>query len=144
MNKINFKIETYEKSNALEIGGIFFDSSILIKLIVDGEDVIQSKMDGDALLNFDAFFNSTKKDGRYLLFTSLTGIADDGGWDYIEVKHQYQEVLINFTYSNYKFDFKFSKKQYLEEVEKTKLNIELIKRDKKHLTLEPRFIVYPE
>jgi hypothetical protein len=101
-------------------------------------------MDGDALLNFDAFFNSTKKDGRYLLFTSLTGIADDGGWDYIEVKHQYQEVLINFTYSNYKFDFKFSKKQYLEEVEKTKLNIELIKRDKKHLTLEPRFIVYPE
>lgn len=129
------------KDENLNIDGINFSNSVFVNIEIEGLSLFKSDRLEGSLLVFEELEKSMKGSGEFLIFTSVSGIADSGGWQYIEVKHNNSSVLWNFQRDNENFIFTFDKTLYIQEISKIKM--ELSKLDKT-ITLEPSYVIFPE
>lgn len=141
MDILKFKII---RNDRLLIDGIDFSGSLFIKPIVNGEDVISEKFDNDALMVLSEWEKCAKMSGRYLLFTSLIGIADDGGWELCDASHDFESVFIKIPYDDKIIKYNFDKVMFLNSIESLAINISSILTQNPHFHLEPKNIIFPE
>lgn len=110
-----------------------------LNLKIDGEEFLKRI---DSNLNaaiFEELENSLIGDNNYLIFTCSCGVADCGGWNKINVKHENQKIIWKFDYNDQKYFFEFNTLFYKDEIERMRFEI-----NKNKLTLQPEFIMDPE
>ena len=98
-----------------------------LNLKIDGEEFLK-RIDND--LNaavFEELENSLKGDEDYLIFTCSCGIADCGGWEKVNVKHQDGKTIWFFEYKNVKYSFEFDTQFYQGEITRMKFEMNLSK-----------------
>ena len=139
MNSLTLYLEEHKNDSELLKHGIHFKNSIFIKMLIDGEDI--EELDGfeDALVVFEELRKSTESSGKYLIFTCACGVAEDGGWEGVDVSIDGDNVKWEFEVGDKFYRYIFDKNEYLAEVQSIITPIE-----KTDLQIEPRSVIYPE
>lgn len=136
MNTINFELTYATRKFPVVIDGFEFTNSTIIDAFIDGISIRKIEGLKDSLIVLSELKRSLTDSGKHLIFTSVIGIADDGGWDGVEIAHKDKTVLWSFEteyhYINWTFDFE----RYYLEIQKI--------IDINPLNLEPSQVVFPE
>ena len=141
MDTLRFKII---KNDYLIIDGINFSNSIFIKPIINDEDIIEKSFFGESLAPLSEWEKSSENSGHYLLFTSLIGVADDGGWELCKVSHEGRRLSVEIKFDDFVFHYEFDKAEFYKIIEQTKIEVKSFLNDNKSFHLEPSNIVFPE
>lgn len=139
MNNIFFYIEEFKDGVELLLHGIRFHDCVIVRALIDGELINEKNGFEDSLIYIDELARSAERSGRYLIFTCACGIAEDGGWEGVEVNHYQNEVTWNFELGDEQYKFIFSKRDYLSEVDSV---VGAVKRST--LSVEPSHVIFPE
>jgi len=133
------------KNETLFIDGIDFCDTLFIRPKINGMDIIADFYNNDCLAVADEWVNSSVRSGDYLLFTSLIGVADDGGWSLQPVVHGDGIITVSIPDANEKIiKFNFSAEKYKTAIGKMKKDVaSIISLDSKK-KLEPIHFSYPE
>ena len=137
--ELDFKLHIIDRELKLE--GIIFSNFAYISPIIDGVDILKEPFFEGSFLVIKELQNSITESGNYLLFTSVSGIADDAGWDYIKVIHKKDSIKWDIERDDNHFSYIFDKEQYLREVLKL---VTEIKNLDDNFKLEPSHVIYPE
>ncbi|AXY58810.1 hypothetical protein [Acinetobacter sp. WCHAc010052] len=140
MNNFRLELEFIPDHVAIEIEGITFTNCAFLKLLIDNQDLCSSQNFEAGLVVWDELKRSLKKSGRYLIFTCACGIADDGGWEGINIVHEKDRILWVFEHADKRYSFQFKYLEYLNEINK----IELKLKEHSNVILEPRSVIFPE
>lgn len=141
MNEIKLSLYVMNNGETLIVDGIDFKSAAFIKIdFKPTQKNIKDDLD-DSLLVFSELLKSLDKDGSYLIFTSASGIADDGGWSGVRVEHKNDSILWEFFAGENFYKIELEKKTYIEQINRINREIALLP---KNILLEPSQVFYPE
>jgi hypothetical protein len=138
---LDLRLRLVKGGDRFTIEGIEFENAALIE---PGETSGLNSVPelSNALICWTEIIRSTKvPTGRFLIFTSPTGIADDGGWTGVKVTHANEVVIWDFFAGDVAYCLKFDKFEYLSTLSRI---AEQIKDLDKTIVLEPVQIFYPE
>jgi hypothetical protein len=138
MNTLILFIDEYMGSNELVKHGIQFRDSLIVKMLIDGDDVFECPGFEDAMVFYPELLASIEGSGKYLIFTCSCGIAEDGGWEGVVVRHVGQIVSWSFDVGGRRVDYSFDAENYRNEIFSIQLPI-----SRTHLTLEPSRVIFP-
>ena len=138
-----FELNTLELlgKDSLTIDGITFTNAVLVKLLIDSVPIEKFKFLDVALLVFSELVKSLSGNGLYLLFTSASGVADDGGWEGVTVTFDNRIVYWDFEVEDENYHFEFECSQYENTIRKLEKNILLASNE---LEIEPSDLFFPE
>ena len=139
VNTIKINVLTLDNGDPIVLDGIRFSACSYIDILIDGINPRSFEDFEDMLIVFPELERSAVKEGKYLIFTCACGVADDGGWDYVNVK-RYDDCIEWALTRNKEYRYKFDRIQYLSEVEKA--NREILKLADS--TLIPENFINPE
>jgi len=140
--KLTFSIT---ENHQLFIDGIDFCNTIFVRPKINGIDIIENYYKNDCLAVASEWIDSYKKTGNYLLFTSLIGIADDGGWELLPVLHRGGIITVSIIDAGEnKINFCFSEKEYISAIKKMEKELAIIIARDNNKKLEPVHFSYPE
>ena len=140
-NNLKFDLKKIFPNEVIEIDGISFSNITYILAFIDEINLFDLDFFKESFLVFKELERSTLKSGKYLLFTGISGVADDAGWEYIEVLHEKDIVSWNIQRDDNKLFYVFDKIAYLKEVFQLGKEIERLSNEMK---LEPLYVIYPE
>jgi hypothetical protein len=138
MNVFNCYVKEYRESNVFEKNGLVFKNVAIVQVEIDGKNLYDISGFDNAIVVADELLRSFCVSGKYLIFTSLNGFADEGGWDGVDVKYNEETVEWVFEISNIKYFFIFDVLTYRSvfiELEKTIKNLDL--------KIEPSSVIFP-
>ncbi|SCC90888.1 hypothetical protein SCG7109_BN_00040 [Chlamydiales bacterium SCGC AG-110-M15] len=141
MNKINLSLKILTPQEVKQVDGIEFSNSALVELFIDDKFIGHFKYLDIALIVFSELRRSLSGNGHYLIFTSASGIADDGGWDGVNVLYKDDSVSWSFRVDSTSYKFEFNESQYRNEI--IKLEREVVNLSPA-IELEPSAIFFPE
>ena len=107
-----------------EIHGIRFHNETLINLIINGTAIDQFKFFGDGTVYWPELKASAQEAGSYLIFTCHCGIADDAGWEKINVTHTDGKIIWSFN-RNGKQTFGFNANAYKDAIRECESRLDL-------------------
>lgn len=141
MHKFKLHLEHILKEEMLSIDGLDFSNALLVRVLIDNTPISKFKFLKDALVVFPELLKSLSESGLYLIFTSASGIADDGGWEGVAVSHQNNIIKWDFEVENENYHFEFDKNQYEKAIKEMEIEITNSSSD---LELEPMGVFFPE
>lgn len=141
MNRLSLNTKIITADERLVIDGIEFNNAVLIKLSID--DVSSEKLGNldSALVVFSELQKSLSGSGCYLIFTSASGIADDGGWEGVDVNFSSDKVNWDFIVEDSSYHYEFDFQEYEREI--LSLSKELSRLRTKY-EVEPTEVFFPE
>jgi hypothetical protein len=134
------QLEILEPNATHTIDGITFRQAAFVVASEDSEIAHLLRVN-ESVIVLSELVRSMFSSGRYLIFTSASGIADDGGWEGIYVTHICDEVIWTFEYDEVKYDWHFQISSYMATIENIKSQL---KHLPKNFLLEPSQVVFPE
>ncbi|MHA7632472.1 hypothetical protein [Corallococcus sp. M7] len=139
MDVLTLSLEHVTDGRSVLLDGIRFSDVAFVGICIDGEELRARPQLSDAVVVFDELERSATGSGRYLIFTCACGVAEDGGWEGVDVEHGESSVCWTFEVASESFRFVFDRAHYVEEIAalRTKLAQEV-------LPLDPRGAVFPE
>jgi hypothetical protein len=117
-NVLELTLEVLQGARSMTLDGIVFKDTALITATIDNMSIGEFGDFGDSLVVLDELVKSCAGTGKYLIFTCACGIADDAGWELIEVVHRASEIDWIMQTDQKPVIFSFSKKEYVSEVER--------------------------
>jgi hypothetical protein len=138
-NSLKLDLNIINENEVFE--GIMFSNIAYIIVSIDNENLLKNELFEGSFVYFDELKKSANNGGNFLIFTSISGIADDAGWNFINVLHEDNSIKWVFKRDDFKFSYLFDKNDYVQEVNYLANKIASLD---KYLTLEPSHIVYPE
>lgn len=141
MNDIALETCIVTENNLLKFDGITFSNFAYLKLYIDNVDIFSTKGFEDTFIVLSELKKSTFNSGSFLIFTSVSGIADDAGWDLVKVMHLKETIRWFFERENEEYQFTFSKKEYLKKIDEIDVFIKKFNFDE---ILEPGHIIFPD
>lgn len=141
MSQLSLNLRTIKSGEQLIIDGIEFTNAVLVTLIIDSLPIDKMKYLDVALVVFSELIRSLSGSGCYMIFTSASGIADDGGWEGVEVNYEGNRVTWDFEVEDEVYHFEFDSQQYEKEIRA--LEVELAALTEK-FELEPAEVYFPE
>jgi hypothetical protein len=103
--------------------GIKFSCCTFIDIYIDDEPLnMNSSFEG--VVYWPELRKSAEGSGAFLLFTCYCGIAEDGGWEPVEVKHDATSVSWLFE-RNGSREYRFSRSDYLFAVTRCETDLDL-------------------
>ena len=96
--------------------GINFPSNTFIEFIIDGEPFHELEAFEDGTVYWPELLASAKREGDFLLFTCVCGVAQDAGWELIKVSHTSSEIIWEFVRNGDQY-FVFEKQSYIKQIE---------------------------
>lgn len=139
MNELGLSIKIVQGEASIELSSIPFENSAFI-WPTDKSDLKLFFDQGGLLVPFE-LEKSIYSSGDYLIFTDVSGIADDGGWDYVNVTHEknlvYWKVWFNNDWVELVFDLTMYQKEIIEIMNQLKVLPPSI-------IVQPSQIVFPE
>jgi hypothetical protein len=94
-----------------------------------------------SLVVFPELMRSLSGSGKYLIFTSASGIADEGGWEGVDVKFERNIVTWSFEVEDMQYGFNFDGIEYEMEIRKMEQELKILT---KTFELEPSAVFLPE
>lgn len=141
MNQLSLNANIIRKNEQLIIDGIEFSRAILIELIIDSLPSGKMKYLDIALVCLSELVRSLSGTGCYLIFTSASGIADEGGWEGVQVKFDGDRVVWNFEVEDETYHFEFDAKEYEREIRSMENKLVALTKE---FELEPAEVFFPE
>lgn len=141
-NRLNLSVEICSKSNPRTIDGISMDDCAFIGIQIDGVNLLEESFYEGGLPVFEELANTLNGDGNYLIFTCACGVADDGGWNTVEVSHQGGLVGWVIRRGDCILEYHFDGTQYSDTIHK--LTFEVHRLQKEGVRFEPENPVFPE
>jgi len=141
MNRLFLKTIVVPAGKQLIIDGIEFTNSILLELNINDFSCRKVEHLDSALVVFPELMRSLSGSGRYLIFTSASGIADEGGWEGVDVKFERNIVTWNFEIEDIHYGFSFDEIEYEMEIRKIEQELKILT---KTFELEPSAVFFPE
>lgn len=141
MNQLTLKARTISDGDKLVIDGIEFNNAILIRLMIDGLPSEKLKYLELAVVVFSELVRSLTGSGRYLIFTSASGIADEGGWEGVDVKFEGDRVVWDFEVEDMTYHFEFHSQEYEREIRWLEDELAGLTEE---FELEPSELFFPE
>jgi hypothetical protein len=138
MNQLELKMSLTPENEKVYLDGLEFFNVCFIKLYIDGVELI---FPDDTLVVFSELEFSKERDGDYLIFTSLSGIADEMGWERIHIKYIDENVRWNFEFDGKEYSYTFEKQQYIDTIGKMSRALDLLPNS---IELEPTSVVFPQ
>lgn len=138
---IRFDLNIVNQNERIEIDGIRFSGIAFIIIFIDEQNLMNENVFNESFIFFDELKKSTQKSGKYLLFTSVSGIADDAGWQKVSVLHLDDLVIWEIELDNESLIFHFDKNEYIIEIQKLNEKIDSLDIN---LSLEPLYVLFPE
>ena len=139
MDTICLELRRIEGSEKLKLDGIAFSRCVFVRVLVNGcFDSLNAFP--DSLAVFSELERSSTGSGRYLIFTCACGVADDGGWEYVNVVHHESTITWRFSRGQ-EYSFMFQKSLYRETIAMCAHRIDSLDSG---TPLEPTSFVYPE
>lgn len=120
------------------IDGTTFRDVALVTLVINGTDTRNMAVFADGLIVPEELERSAYKSGRYLIFTSVNGVADDGGWNPVDVRVSEDSVGWRFVRDSIPHMWCFARFEYSEQTSELH---ELLAKTK--LPIEPRYVIQP-
>ncbi len=109
-------ISIYPKEiDSLEKDGLEFYNNTFIEVIIDGYPLKDTEAFEDGEVFWPELKRSIEGSGKYLIFTCICGVAEDAGWEEINVIHKENMIIWEFD-RNSSFQFRFNKEDYIKEV----------------------------
>lgn len=124
----------------MEYENIIYSNCAFIRLVVDGVNLITKTEDRKGVIVWDEIKKTVNDSGQYLILTCVCGIADDAGFDLVDVERKEDSVLWKFNDES-NWNWKFPKDEYDAEIKR--LEKQINKMDI-NLPLEPENVVFPE
>ena len=140
-NSFGLDVNIIDAECPLNIDGVPFSNVAMITLRIDGTQVLRAPDFSSALIHFPELMASCHSSGTYLIFTCACGIADDGGWEGVQVVHDEECIRWSFSVNATPYAYVFDARQYREAVEQVRIRLETLPA---HVTLEPQHVVFPE
>ena len=128
-----------QDKDLLELSHIAFENSAFI-WPTDKSD-LKLFVDQGALLLPSELEKSIYSSGVYLIFTDVSGIADDGGWDYIRVNHKNNLVYWKVWFNNGWVELVFELTVYQKELIAIMNQLKLLPPN---IIVQPSQIIFPE
>ncbi|WNG39965.1 hypothetical protein F0U61_44505 [Archangium violaceum] len=122
-----------------ERGGSVFKGVSFVKVVIDGQELEEMDAFRDSLVYFDELARSAESSGRYLIFTCTCGIAEDGGWEGVNVDVTESTVSWELEVGAERLRFTFDHREYVSEIESVKAAL-----GSSPLPLEPRAVIFPQ
>jgi hypothetical protein len=141
-NTFSGMLEEIPPTHSHDIEGISFSGVCLVRLIVDGIDLATIPQFTGSLVVYNQLRESSIRAGRYLLFTSASGVADEAGWDKVHVSHLGEYVLWHLTRDDQPMRFCFKRTDYLNVI--AELARRIHDATQRGLKLEPTHVIFPE
>lgn len=141
MNTISLKLRIIPKNEIFSIEGIDFSGVSFIEIFIDGEDILKNDQFFGSFIYWGQLEKTVSNAGKYLIFTSVSGIADDAGWDYVSVQHSAISVVWKFKIDEKDFTYSFDRNNYFDEIKGIEKKIKELGPD---LVLEPVNVLFPE
>jgi hypothetical protein len=140
MNKLRLELDIISGKDTFEYENITFTNCVFLKLKVDGINLITRNKDRKGIIVWDELKKTLTKSGQFLILTCICGVADDAGFDFVDIKRNEHSVSWRFNDES-KLNLEFRKKEYDQEL--LRLKKEINKLDTK-IKLEPINLIYPE
>ncbi|MBA3682066.1 MAG: hypothetical protein H0W73_13040 [Bacteroidetes bacterium] len=140
MNKIQFKLEIVADVPIVR-DAISFSNIAFINPIVDGKSLFESEDFADSFMFYEELIKSSKDSGKYLLFTCACGVADDGGWNGVNVEKNDAGVNWEIDRNTHIIKFTFDGNQFESELKKL---ISEVNNLSQGFSLEPTHVNFPE
>jgi len=106
-----------EEIDYFEAEGIKFCKNTFINILIDGTSINEMKEFEDGTVYWPELKKSTEKNGNYLIFTCVCGIAEDAGWEEINVVHS--EKMVTWIFErNGENRYQFDKDDYLNKIQR--------------------------
>ncbi len=138
---IQFILKVIPHQQTMEIEGISFSGIAYIDPIINGLSMFEQDIYLGTFLVFKELEKSYKNSGKYLLFTSVSGVADDAGWEYVTVSLEEDRIDWRFFRDGKETHYSFEKSRYINGVIKIEKAVMELDRE---ITLEPENVIYPE
>jgi len=141
MDTLFLNLKAYSGDDQIEFERIPFKNFSYINIHINGADVLKDNFLGNGFLIFEELKKSYLNKGKYLIFTSISGIADDSGWNYVNVESTENSIKWFLEREDTQYQYEFEQNKYLEEI--IKIDNLLMNLDKT-ITIEPSLIIFPE
>lgn len=142
MNIIELNLHHVANDDSLMIDGILFRNAAFVRLLIDGNESTTYKYLDVSLIVFSELVRSLTCNGCYLIFTSASGIADDGGWEGVKVNYNNNgTVSWEFIIEDKKYYFEFPECEYRNAIQALEKKINNLPED---IKLEPTEVFFPE
>lgn len=136
--KLNWRVIENE---IVEIEAINFNNFASIDVEIDNVKILETPDLYGSFVVFEELMKSALENGSFLIFTSVSGIADDAGWDFVKVIHNENSISWQLEINGDLITYEFDRCEYVAECQK----IEKAKGEiNKNITIEPKFIIFPE
>ncbi len=138
MNKLKLKLKLID--NLIQIDAIDFSNIAYLECVIDEKNLINEHFP-ETFLYFDELKKSTECSGFFLIFTGVSGIADEAGWRKVNICHGKSIISWGFNFDDVFYSFNFEKNNYISEI----MIVEnLIKKLNDKYVLEPQYVFFPE
>ena len=104
-----------DEVSSIEIEGIDFRDNTFIEMLIDGTSMSEMLSFEHGTIYWPELKSSIEKSGKYLIFTCFCGIADDSGWEEIQVSHSDNKIEWAFERNGLQ-KYSFDKEKYLKEI----------------------------
>jgi hypothetical protein len=141
MNTIEFRLHHIPNDNILVLDGVEFRNAAIVKLFIDGSAIETFDYLDVVLIVFSELVRSLAGDGSYLFFTSASGIADEGGWEGVEVRYDKGTVSWAFSIEDKQYRFVFNENEYRDAIKNLKKDVKALPQGQQ---LEPTEVFFPE
>lgn len=141
INKIRFDLKITSSDEKDDFTNTKEPLLAFVLLFIDNVEINAAEYFQYDVVVFSELKMSSIKSGKYLLFTAITGIADDGGWDYVEVIHKDELIEWMFTINFERYIYIFDKKEYISQINYLEYKVDNLE---KNVELQPTQIFYPE
>ena len=101
--------------SSMEVEGINFKDKTFIKMLIDGIPMNEMSSFEDGAIYWPELKCSAEKSGKYLLLTCFCGVAEDAGWEEIQVAHSGNNIEWVFERNGMQ-KYSFDKEEYLKEI----------------------------
>lgn len=139
MNDFHCYLKRYEGKHIFEKDGRYFANSAMLHIEIDGEDLYELEDFDYAIVVADELIKSAGAAGRYLIFTSLNGIAEEGCWEGVNVSYEADYVKWRFEAGRGDYRYYFKPQQYQQVLADIAAKIQVL-----DLTLEPSAVIFPQ
>ncbi len=140
MNTIKFELQILKDQKSVEYEGITYTNCAFIYLIVDDVNLFSDTEDRKGLIVWTELKKTRELSGNSLLLTCHCGVADDAGFELVEVKRKDNSVSWKFKDES-NWDWEFPKTEY--DLEIVRLAGEINQLDI-NIPLEPVYVLFPE
>ncbi|MBJ6764141.1 hypothetical protein JGU66_25485 [Myxococcaceae bacterium JPH2] len=138
MNLFGLSLERVVGEERKVLDGIHFSNAVFVRVFIDGDDIGCVDPFRGSVVVFDELEKSVGASGNYLIFTCACGVAEDGGWEGVEVMQGESTVSWNLDVGE-GFRFVFERSNYVGEITSIKRML-----DREALPLVPSAVIFPE